>query len=76
MRSTFEAVVDETLNQLRVNVISAHPLSSDNIEKLKSGLNRILGKTILIETSIDRVANCWYPAQIGDQVAMPLSKIN
>ena len=67
--SYFEAVVDERLNQLRVNVISAHPLSSDNIEKLKSGLNRILGKTILIETSIDESLIGGIQLQIGDQVA-------
>ena len=67
--SYFEAVVDERLNQLRVNLISAHPLSSDNIEKLKSGLNRILGKTILIETSIDESLIGGIQLQIGDQVA-------
>jgi F-type H+-transporting ATPase subunit delta len=50
-------------------VISAHPLSSDNIEKLKSGLNRILGKTILIETSIDESLIGGIQLQIGDQVA-------
>ena len=65
----FETVVDERLNQVRVNVISAHPLTSENIEKLKIGLNRILGKTVLIETSEDQTLIGGIQLQVGDQVA-------
>ena len=65
----FESVVDERLNQVRVNVISAHPLTSENIEKLKIGLNRILGKTVLIETSEDQTLIGGIQLQVGDQVA-------
>ena len=65
----FESVVDERLNQARVNVISAHPLTRENIEKLKTGLNRILGKTVLIETSEDQTLIGGIQLQVGDQVA-------
>ncbi len=65
----FEAVVDERLNQVRVNVTSAHPLTSENIEKLEVGLNRILGKTILIATREDQTLIGGIQLQVGDQVA-------
>ena len=65
----FESVVDQRLNQIRVSVISAHPLTDENIEKLKVGLNRILGKTILIETSEDQILIGGIQLQVGDQVA-------
>ena len=65
----FESVVDHRLNQIRVSVISAHPLTDENIEKLKVGLNRILGKTILIETSEDQTLIGGIQLQVGDQVA-------
>ena len=65
----FESVVDERLNQVRVSVISAHPLTGENIEKLKTGLNRILGKTVLIETTEDQSLIAGIQLQVGDQVA-------
>ena len=65
----FEAVVDERLNQVRVNVTSAHPLTSENIKKLEVGLNRILGKTILIVTREDQTLIGGIQLQVGDQVA-------
>ena len=65
----FESVVDQRLNQIRVSVISAHPLTDENIEKLKVGLKQILGKTILIETSEDQTLIGGIQLQVGDQVA-------
>ena len=65
----FESVVDERLNQVRVSVISAHPLTDENIEKLKTGLNQILGKTVLIETTEDESLIAGIQLQVGDQVA-------
>ena len=65
----FESVVDERLNQVRVSVISAHPLTDENIEKLKTGLNRILGKTVLVETTEDQSLIAGIQLQVGDQVA-------
>ena len=65
----FETVVNERLNQVRVHVTSAHPLSNENIDKLKTGLNRILGKTILIDTDEDQSLIGGIQLQVGDQVA-------
>ena len=65
----FQTVVDERLNQVRVSVVSAYLLTDENIEKLKNGLNRILGKTILIETSEDQALIGGIQLQVGDQVA-------
>ena len=65
----FESVVDERLNQVRVNVTSAYPLTSKNIDKLEIGLSRILGKTVRIETSEDQSLIGGIQLQVGDQVA-------
>ena len=42
--------------------------NDDFIEKLKNGLNRILGKTVLIETSEDQRLIGGIQLQVGDQV--------
>ncbi len=65
----FEAVVDERLNQVRVNVTSAYPLTNENVEQIKAGLHRILGKTILIDTSEDKSLIGGIQLRVGDQVA-------
>jgi F-type H+-transporting ATPase subunit delta len=65
----FESVVDQRLNQVRIRVVSAHPLSDENVKKLKTGLNRILGKTVLIETTEDQSLIAGIQLQVGDQVA-------
>lgn len=54
----FEGVVDQRLNQLRITAVSAGPLGADQVEKLKTTLQNILGKNILIQTQED-------PALIG-----------
>ena len=65
----FESVVDERLSQIRVCVTSAHPITSENVEKLKSGLSRIFGKTIIIATREDQALIGGIQLQVGDQVA-------
>lgn len=65
----FQSVVDERLNQVRVSVVSAYPLTDMNIEKLKTGLNRILSKNILIETTQDQTLIGGIQLQVGDKVA-------
>ncbi|MFQ5444998.1 MAG: ATP synthase F1 subunit delta [Nitrospinales bacterium] len=49
----FEKVSDERLSQARAKVISAYPLSKKNIEKLKTSLNNITGKNVLIDAEVD-----------------------
>ena len=65
----FEKVVDRRLNRKRVHVISAHPLTNENIGRLKAALNKILGKTILIDTEVDESLIGGIMLRIGDQVA-------
>ena len=65
----FESFVDQRLNQIRVSVTSAHPLTGENIERLKTGLNRIFGKTVLIETIEDHTLIAGIQLQVGAQVA-------
>ena len=65
----FEKVVDRRLNRKRVHAISAHPLTNENIDRLKAALNKILGKTILIDTEVDESLIGGIMLRIGDQVA-------
>ena len=64
----FEKAVDRRLNRTRVHVISAHPLAKENIDRLKVALNKILGKTILIDTEVDESLIGGIMLRIGDQV--------
>lgn len=65
----FELEVDNRLNRMRVQVTSAHPLTTANTDRLKAALNKILGKTILIDTEVDESLIGGIMLRIGDQVA-------
>jgi len=65
----FEQVVDRRLGRMRVQVSSAHPLATANIERLKTALNEIFGKTILIDAEVDESLIGGIMLRIGDQVA-------
>ena len=65
----FAQVVDRRLGQTRVYVTSAHSLSDANTDRLKTALNKILGKTILIDTQVDESLIGGVMLRIGDQVA-------
>ena len=49
----FQGFVDSRLNQIRVKVISAYPIGKAELDKLKTSLDRQLGKTAILETSVD-----------------------
>ncbi|QPJ63077.1 MAG: ATP synthase F1 subunit delta [Candidatus Nitronauta litoralis] len=49
----FQGFVDQRLGQVRVKVISASPLGQAELDKLKTSLDRQLGKTAILETSVD-----------------------
>lgn len=49
----FENAVAKRLSQVRVNVVSAYPLTDSQLKKLQSNLEKILGKSAIIEASID-----------------------
>jgi F-type H+-transporting ATPase subunit delta len=65
----FSRVVDRRLGQTRVNVTSAYSLSDANTGRLKTALNKILGKTILIDTEVDESLIGGVMLRIGDLVA-------
>jgi F-type H+-transporting ATPase subunit delta len=65
----FENVVDRRLNRTRIYVTSAHPLTAENTDRLKVALNKILDKTILIDTEVDESLIGGVMLRIGDQVA-------
>ena len=65
----FEQAVDMRMNQVRVDVCSAHPLSKKNVDQLKSSLSRVLGKTVLLDTEVDESLIGGIQLRVGDQVA-------
>ena len=65
----FEKIVDRRLNQVRVSVQSAQQLSDANIERLRSALTGILGKTVLIDVHVNESLIGGIQLKIGDQVA-------
>ena len=65
----FEDVVDRRLNQVRVHVQSASPLTDANTDHLKSALNRVLGKTILLDVEVNESLIGGIQLRVGDQVA-------
>jgi F-type H+-transporting ATPase subunit delta len=65
----FEKIVDQRLNQVRVSVRSAHALTNANIERLRSALTEILGKTVLIDVHVNESLIGGIQLKIGDQVA-------
>jgi F-type H+-transporting ATPase subunit delta len=65
----FEHAVDQRLKQVRVNVVSAYPLKDAQQKKLKSNLERILGKSAILETSIDESLIGGMRLNVGSLVA-------
>ena len=65
----FDEVVARRLNQARVQVVSAQPLSEDQIKKLKTMLDRVLGKSALLETRVDESLLGGLKLSVGSLVA-------
>jgi len=51
--SCYQQVMDEYFDRLRVDLISAFPLSKEDMEELKKKFQSLLGKEILFSTDID-----------------------
>ena len=69
IRQYFEEAVDRRLNQARVHVTSAFPMSDSNIENLKSSLSRVLEKNILIDSKVDESLLGGMKLNVGGLVA-------
>jgi len=65
----FENAVAQRLNQVRVNVVSAYPLNDAQQKKLKSTLERVLGKSAIIEASVDESQIGGIRLNVGSLVA-------
>lgn len=65
----FENAVAKRMNQVRVNVVSAHPLNDKQLKKLKSTLERVLGKSAIIEASVDESLIGGMRLNVGSLVA-------
>ncbi len=65
----FEHAVAQRLNQVRVDVASAYPLSEPQMKKLQSALERILGKSAIIDASIDESLIGGLRLSVGSLVA-------
>lgn len=65
----FEHAVDQRLNQARVNVVSAYPLSGAQQKKLKSTMEKILGKSAILEASVDESLIGGMRLNVGSLVA-------
>ena len=65
----FEHAVDQRLKQVRVNVVSAYLLSDAQQKKLKSTLEKILGKSAILEASVDESLIGGMRLNVGSLVA-------
>ena len=65
----FQGSVDQRLKRIRVSLIAASPINESQVERLKDSLGLILGKEILIETSVDKSLVGGIVLRIGDLVA-------
>ena len=72
----FEHAVAKRLNQVRVEVASAYPLSDAQQDKLKSTLERVLGKTAILETRVDESLIGGMRLSVGSLVADATIKNN
>lgn len=67
--SYFQGFVDNRLGQVRVKVISASPIGQAELDKLKTSLDRQLGKTAILETSVDEGLIGGIRLLVGSRVA-------
>ena len=65
---TFEYLANERQGKVKVTVTSAAPLSAEEAERLKAGLEQATGKTVLIETVVEPPLIGGLVVRIGDRV--------
>ncbi|MGP0629421.1 ATP synthase F1 subunit delta [Nitrospina sp. 32_T5] len=69
IREYFEKTVADRLNQVRVKIVAAHPVSEEQLNKLKSSLDRALGKSAVIDSQVDESLLGGIRVSIGSWVA-------
>ncbi|CAI2718065.1 ATP synthase F1 subunit delta [Nitrospina watsonii] len=69
VREYFDKTVADRLNQVRVKIVSAYPVSEEQLNKLKSSLDQALGKSAVIESQVDESLLGGVRVSIGSWVA-------
>lgn len=69
IREHFQKTVADRLGQVRVKVETAHPISEEQLNNLKSSLDRALSKSAVIESFVDESLLGGLRVSIGSWVA-------
>jgi len=69
IREYFEKMVADRLNQVHVQVFSASGMTEEQIDKLKTSLDGILGKSAVIEAGVDESLIGGLRVHVGSWVA-------
>lgn len=69
IREHFEQIVAERLDQVRVKIETAHPISEQQLNNLKTSLDRALSKSAVIESHVDESLLGGLRVSIGSWVA-------
>ncbi|RLB44350.1 MAG: F0F1 ATP synthase subunit delta [Deltaproteobacteria bacterium] len=64
----YQKLTDEVSNITRANIITARPLKQDALEKLKQGLEKLTGKTVVPQVSEDDSLIGGVVVKIGDMI--------
>lgn len=68
MSSAFADMADQLAGRQKATVTSARPLASDSLAKLKASLEKVTGKTIIVDTKVDPTLLGGVVAQVGTYV--------
>jgi len=68
MREAFEAAVDEAQGLVRARITSAHPLSESQRGSLQAGFERVTGKRVRAEYTVDEALIGGVMARVGSTV--------
>ena len=61
-------MADQLAGRQKATVTSARPLASDSLAKLKASLEKVTGKTIIVDTKVDPALLGGVVAQVGTYV--------
>ncbi len=68
IRQAYEALVDEAAGRVRARVRSAAPLTEGQRAALRERLGRRLGRTVLLDTSVDPTLLGGFVAEVGSRL--------
>ena len=68
MLATIEALADEREGKVRAEVVSAAPLSDPYFERLRSRLETITGRRVILDRRVDPTLITGLVARVGDRL--------